>query len=152
MAVDRLFGYVILSFSGTAQRDAATILTRNAFRAAIGLMPADIRSATFETPASDSAVALIGLASQPGDLIVVGTGGGHLLRHLFHGSARHALWPVVVVPAQVQACPLRRTSPYAGPSAMSAQSRPPTVRLCHSTCEHRSQNEAGAVWGRSWTS
>ena len=116
----RRLRHVVLSFSGAEQRDAATILTRRTFRAAIGLMPADI-DLTIETPDSDSAVALVSVASKPGDVIVVGTGGGHLLRHLLHGSARHALWPVVVVPAQVQACPLRRRSPHAGPSAMSGQ-------------------------------
>ncbi len=94
--------YVILSFSGTAQRAAATVLIGNAFAAAVGRVPKDV-AVTFETPASDPAVALIGLASQPGDLIVVGTCGGHLIRRLVHGSVsryctRHASCPVVVVP------------------------------------------------------
>ena len=65
-------------------------------------MPADV-AVTFETPDSDPAVALVSLASQPGDVIVVGTGGGHLIRRLVHGSVsryctRHASCPVVVVP------------------------------------------------------
>ena len=95
--------HVVLSFSGTEQRDAATILTRRTIRAAVGRMPADV-GITIETPESDPAVALVSAASKPGDVIVVGTGGGHLLRHLVHGwvsryCTRHARCPVVVVPA-----------------------------------------------------
>ncbi len=94
--------HVVLSFSGAEQRDAATILTRRTFRAAIGRMPADV-GMTIETPDSDPAVALVSAASKPGDVIVVGTGGGHPLRHLVHGSVsryctKHAGCPVIVVP------------------------------------------------------
>ena len=94
--------HVVLSFSGAGQRAAATTLIGNAFKAAVGRVPQDV-TVTFETPASDPAVALVGLASQPGDVIVVGTGGGHLTRRLVHGSVsryctRHASCPVVVVP------------------------------------------------------
>jgi nucleotide-binding universal stress UspA family protein len=96
--------HVVLSFSGAEQREAATVLIRRTFRAAVGRLPADAGIA-IETPDSDPAVALVSVASQPGDVIVVGTGGGQLLRHLVHGSVsryctRHARCPVVVVPAQ----------------------------------------------------
>jgi nucleotide-binding universal stress UspA family protein len=96
--------HVVLSFSGAEQRDAATILTRRTFRAAVGRMPADV-GITIETPGSDPAIALVGAASKPGDVIVVGADSGHVLRHLVHGSVsryctRHARCPVVVVPAQ----------------------------------------------------
>jgi nucleotide-binding universal stress UspA family protein len=94
--------HVVLSFSGAGQRAAATVLIGNAFKAAIGQMPKDI-TVTLETPDGDPAVTLVALASQPGDLIVVGTVGGHLVRRLVHGSVsryctRHARCPVVVVP------------------------------------------------------
>jgi nucleotide-binding universal stress UspA family protein len=94
--------HVVLSFAGAGQRAAATVLIGNAFMAAVGQMPKDI-TVTLETPESDPAVALVGLGSQPGDVIVVGTGGGDLMRRLVHGSVsnyctRHAGCPVLVVP------------------------------------------------------
>ncbi len=95
--------HVVLSFSGAEQCAAASVLISDAFKAAVGRMPADVR-VTSVTPDSDPAVALVSLASEPGDLIVVGSGGGHLIRRLVHGSVsryctRHARCPVVVVPA-----------------------------------------------------
>ena len=35
---------------------------------------------TMETPDSDPAIALVSMASEPGDVMVLGTGGGHPLR------------------------------------------------------------------------
>lgn len=95
--------HVILSFSDTEQRAASTVLIGDAFKAAIGRMPADV-TVTMKTPDSDPAVALVALASKPGDIIVVGTDGGHLVRHLIHGSVsrycvKHASCPVILVPA-----------------------------------------------------
>jgi nucleotide-binding universal stress UspA family protein len=95
--------HVILSFSDVEQRAAATVLIGNAFKAAVGRRPADI-GVTMEIPDSDPAVALVRMATQAGDVIVVGTAGGHLLRRLIHGSVsrycvKHARCPVVVVPA-----------------------------------------------------
>jgi nucleotide-binding universal stress UspA family protein len=95
--------HVILSFSDVEQRAAATVLIGSAFKAAVGRRPADI-GVTVEIPDSDPAVALVRMATESGDVIVVGTAGGHLLRRLIHGSVsrycvKHARCPVVVVPA-----------------------------------------------------
>lgn len=96
--------HVVLNFSGAEQRSAATVLIGKVFKAAVGQVPADVR-VKFATPDSDPALALVGMADKPGDLIVVGTGpGGRVVRHLVHGSVsryctRHARCPVVVVPA-----------------------------------------------------
>jgi len=92
--------HVILSFSGTEERAAARVLTRNAFLAAVGRVPADLRL-TIETPEGDPALALVGLATRAGDVLVVGTCSGAWARHLIHGSvsrycARHAHCPVVL--------------------------------------------------------
>jgi nucleotide-binding universal stress UspA family protein len=94
--------HVILSFTDTEERAAARVLIGEAFQAAVGRLPADI-PVTFETPNADPAVALVSLASKAGDLIVVGTGGGHLARRLVHGSVsgyclEHARCQVVAVP------------------------------------------------------
>ncbi len=95
--------HVILSFSGAEQRSAALVLIGKVFKAAVGQVPADVR-VMFATPDSDPAVALVGMAGKPSDVIVVGTSGGHLIRRLVHGSVsryctRHARCPVVVVRA-----------------------------------------------------
>lgn len=99
--------HVVLSFSDAEQRAVATVLIGNAFKAALGRPPADV-PVTLETPEGDPAVVLVGLASEPGDVIVVGTGGRHLLRRLVHGSvgrycARHARCPVLLVPSHGRA-------------------------------------------------
>jgi nucleotide-binding universal stress UspA family protein len=93
--------HVVLSFSGSEQRGAASVLTRRAFGTALGGMPSDV-SVAIETPESDPALALVALATEPGDVIVVGRCPGDRLRQLVHGSvsrycARHARSPVLVV-------------------------------------------------------
>ena len=93
--------HVVLSFSGTEQRAAARVLTRNAFRAAVGRVPTDLRL-TIETPEGDPALALVGLADRDGDVLVVGIRSGAWASHLVHGSvsrycARHARCPVILV-------------------------------------------------------
>jgi len=94
--------HVVLSFSDTEQRAAAEVLIAKAFREAVGRIPADV-AVTIHTPDSDPAVALVSVASKPGDVIVLGTDGGHLWRRIVHGSvsrycARKARCPVVLVP------------------------------------------------------
>ena len=94
--------HVVLSFAATAHRATARALISDAFEAAVGQIPADV-PVTLATPGGDPAVALVSLASRPGDVIVVGTVGGHLKRRLVHGSVsryctRHARCPVIVVP------------------------------------------------------
>ena len=93
--------HVVLSFSGTEQRAAATVLTRKALRAAVGRPPADLQL-TIETPEGDPALALVNLATREGDVLVVGTRSGSWASRLVHGSVsryceRHARCPVVLV-------------------------------------------------------
>ena len=92
--------HVVLSFSGTEERAAARVLTRNAFLAAVGRVPADLRL-TIETPEGEPALALVGLATRDGDVLVVGTRSRAWASHLVHGSvsrycARHAHCPVIL--------------------------------------------------------
>jgi nucleotide-binding universal stress UspA family protein len=96
--------HVVLNFSGTEQCAEAAMLTRRAFRSAVGAVPADI-PVTIETPDDDPALALTAMAGLPGDVLVVGDGPGHHLRRLAHGSVsryceRKARCPVVVVRAE----------------------------------------------------
>lgn len=96
--------HVVLSFSGAEQAAEAAMLTRRAFRSTVGEVPADI-PVTIETPDDDPALALTAMATQPGDVLVVGDGPGHPFRRLAHGSVsryceRQARCPVVVVRAE----------------------------------------------------
>jgi nucleotide-binding universal stress UspA family protein len=93
--------HVVLRFSGTEQRAAAKVLVRRAFRRALGRMPADV-PVEIKTPCSDPALALVGLARRPGDVLVAGRESGHPVRRLIHGSVsqycvRHARCPVLLV-------------------------------------------------------
>jgi len=95
--------HVVISFSGVEQRAAASVLTHRAFGAAVGGLPADL-PVRIETPDCDPAVALVSIAAEPGDVIVVGRGHGHPASRLIHGSvsrycSRHARCPVLVVPS-----------------------------------------------------
>jgi nucleotide-binding universal stress UspA family protein len=95
--------HVVISFSGIEQCAAASVLTRRAFAATLGGVPGDV-PVTIETPESDPALALVGLATGADDVIVVGRRPGDLLRRLVHGSVsryctRHARCPVLVVPS-----------------------------------------------------
>jgi len=95
--------HVVISFSGVEQHAAASVLTRQVFAAAVGGIPADV-PVTIQTPESDPAVALVSLATEPGDVIVVGKRRGHPVSRVIHGSvskycSRHARCPVLVVPA-----------------------------------------------------
>jgi len=94
--------HVILSFSGVEQSAAASVLVRKAFTVAAGGVPAGL-SVRISTPEGDPGLELVRLANQPGDVIVLGTGRDHALRHLVHGSvsrycAAHARCPVLSVP------------------------------------------------------
>jgi nucleotide-binding universal stress UspA family protein len=95
--------HVILSFSDAEQRAASLVLIGDAFKASVGRRPDDI-PVSIEIPDSDPAAALVAIAREQGDVIVVGTGGGHLVRRLIHGSVgrycvKHARCPVILVPA-----------------------------------------------------
>ena len=93
--------HVVLNFAGDEQCAAASMLTRNALRTAIGRMPADV-GLRIVTPEGDPALWLVRLARDPGDVIVVGKDRDHLLRRLLHGSVsryciRYAVCPVLSV-------------------------------------------------------
>ncbi|HUC21339.1 MAG TPA: universal stress protein [Streptosporangiaceae bacterium] len=101
--------HVILSFSGTEQCAASSVLVRRALSAVAGGKPQEMR-VSIETPETDPALALIAVASRPGDVIVVGTRPGHPVQRLIHGSvsrycSRHARCPVLVVPASASPTP-----------------------------------------------
>jgi nucleotide-binding universal stress UspA family protein len=94
-------GHVVLRFNGSQQRAAAASLARRALDAAGGL-PHGV-AVRIETPEADPGLALTGLATRDGDLLVVGTGPGHVLKRVVHGSvsrycARRSRCQVLVVP------------------------------------------------------
>lgn len=93
--------HVILYFSGAEQHVACLELTRQAFKRALGSLPADV-DLVMETPAGDPGIALTSMARRPGDLLVLGSSRRPSLRGLVHGSLsgycqRHARCPLVVV-------------------------------------------------------
>jgi len=95
--------HVVLYFSGQEQEDAAAALTRKALRMAVGTLPADLNLA-IRTPGGDPAVALTEIATQAGDILVVGHEPAVSVRGIVHGSVaaycrRHAQCPVIVVDA-----------------------------------------------------
>jgi nucleotide-binding universal stress UspA family protein len=78
-------GHVVLTFAGTAPRQAAARLVRQAFRTAMGDVPGDV-DVTIETPEGSPGPVLTQLASAPGDVLVVGATPGHGLKRAVHGS------------------------------------------------------------------
>jgi nucleotide-binding universal stress UspA family protein len=94
---------VVLCFDGSEQREASAKLVRQSFRIVSAGVPRDF-SVTVETPEGDPGAALTGVATMPGDLIVVGAEQLPGRRRARHGSvssycSTHANCPVVVVPA-----------------------------------------------------
>jgi nucleotide-binding universal stress UspA family protein len=92
--------HVVFSFSGVQQSAASRALVHRAFAAVADGMPVAV---AIQTPQCDPALALVGIARQPGDLLVVGTNPGHPVRRVVHGSVsryctKHATCPVLVVP------------------------------------------------------
>jgi nucleotide-binding universal stress UspA family protein len=93
--------HVVLVFRGAERREAAAQVVRRTFRAATGGVPRDL-AVSIETPEGDPAAVLTDLAANPGDLLVVGSRGGHALKRLMHGSvsrycSRRSSCPVVVI-------------------------------------------------------
>ncbi len=96
--------HVVLSFSGSQQNAASRLLVHKVFDVVADGTPTQV---AIQTPECDPGLALVGIASQPGDVLVVGTNHGHPVRRLVHGSvsrycARHAHCPVLVVPGPGQ--------------------------------------------------
>lgn len=93
---------VVLYFNGAEQREASAKLVRRVFRIVNGEIPRDV-TVTIETPEGDPGAALTGMATVPGDVIVIGDEHVPRWRRARHGSVsrwcvRHASCPVVVVP------------------------------------------------------
>jgi nucleotide-binding universal stress UspA family protein len=91
--------HVVLSFSGSEQSAVSRMLVRRVFDAVTDGSPVPV---AIQTPECDPALALVGIASHPGDILVVGAHSGYLAKRLVHGSVtrycmRHAVCPVVVV-------------------------------------------------------
>jgi nucleotide-binding universal stress UspA family protein len=106
-------GRLVLAFQGTEHREVAANLTERAFRAAGGV-PGDL-DVVIETPEGNPGPVLTGIATRAGDVLVVGSTGGHRMERAVHGSvsaycARHARCPVTVVVAS-------RPGTLAAPSA-----------------------------------
>ncbi len=105
--------HVVLVFRGTERREGAAKLVRRTFRAATGGVPHDL-AVSIETPEGDPAAVLTDLAAEPGDLLVVGSQRGHVLKRLMHGSvsrycSRRSSCPVVVIlPGQESKVPARQ--------------------------------------------
>jgi nucleotide-binding universal stress UspA family protein len=78
-------GRLILTYAGSAPRQAAARLVRQAFRTAIGGVPGDVE-VTIETPEGNPGPVLTQLVSAPDDVLVVGTTPGHGLKRAVHGS------------------------------------------------------------------
>ncbi len=96
--------HIVLSFSGSQQNAASRLLVHRVFNAIAAGTPTMV---AIQTPECDPGLALVGIASEPGDVLVVGTNPGHPVRRLIHGSvsrycARHASCPVLVVPGPGQ--------------------------------------------------
>jgi nucleotide-binding universal stress UspA family protein len=95
-------GHVVLAFAGAQQRKVAAHLTEQTLRAAGGV-PGDL-DLIIETPEGNPGPVLTRIATEAGDVLVVGSRRGHRLEHAVHGSvstycARHSLCPVTVVAA-----------------------------------------------------
>ena len=93
--------HVVLVFRGAERREAAAQVVRRTFRAATGGVPRDL-AVRIETLEGDPGAVLTNLATKPGDLLVVGSRGGHALKRLMHGSvsrycSRRSGCPVVVI-------------------------------------------------------
>jgi nucleotide-binding universal stress UspA family protein len=94
-------GLVVLTFAGAEPRQAAAALTRRAFQTAVGGIPADV-DVTLETAEGNPGPALTQIASENGDLLVVGASPGPSLKRAVHGSVSayctaHSRCPVTVV-------------------------------------------------------
>jgi|SRR5450755_2026992 nucleotide-binding universal stress UspA family protein len=99
----RVHPHLVLSFDGVEQCQGAAELVRDSFQVAAGGSPQDV-AVTVQTPEGDPGTTLTGIATEVGDLLVVGQERGLSLRRLLHGSVSrycsgHSRCPVVVVPA-----------------------------------------------------
>lgn len=107
---------VVLYFNGAEQREASAKLVRRVFRIVNGGVSRDV-TVTVETPEGDAGAVLTGMATSPGDVIVIGDEQVPRWRRAGHGSVsrwcvRHASCPVVVVPAGEENDPV--TAPAGG--------------------------------------
>jgi len=104
---------MVLMYNGVQQRMASGNLIHRAFQAATGGVPVDV-AVIIRTPEGDPGLTLTRITKTEGDVLVVGTQRGHRPGRLVRGSvsrycSKHALCPVVVVPAPVAAAGLPGT-------------------------------------------
>lgn len=91
-------GNVVLTFRGTAPRQAAASLVKQAFGTAVGGIPGDV-NVTIETPEGNPGPVLTQFASTSGDVLVVGTTPGHGVKRAVHGSV--SAYCLAQLPGQV---------------------------------------------------
>jgi nucleotide-binding universal stress UspA family protein len=107
---------VVLVFPGNEQRQVAAELVRRTFGAATGGVPADL-AVRIETPEGDPGAVLTGFATDPDDLLVVGSQHhNHALKALMHGS-------VSAYCLKHSRCPVMTVEPDGRPAVASSQPR-----------------------------
>jgi nucleotide-binding universal stress UspA family protein len=93
---------IVLDFDGTGQRNAAAELVRRSLRLATGSARRG-SGVVVVTPEGEPGAVLSGIASRPGDVLVVGHDPAPSIKRVVHGSVSgyclaHAPCPVYVVP------------------------------------------------------
>jgi nucleotide-binding universal stress UspA family protein len=96
---------IVLGFDGSVQRAAAAEVVRRALLMMTAGARRDGTSVTILTPEGEPGSVLPRIASQPGDVLVVGHDQAPTLKRAVHGSVSgycraHARCPVYVVPAR----------------------------------------------------
>ncbi|HEY5360431.1 MAG TPA: universal stress protein [Streptosporangiaceae bacterium] len=99
----RVHPHLVLTFDGGEQCQGAAERVRESFQIAAGGPPLDV-AVTVQTPEGDPGATLTDIATDDGDLLVVGQNRGLSVRRLLHGSVSryctgHSRCPVVIVPA-----------------------------------------------------
>jgi nucleotide-binding universal stress UspA family protein len=95
---------IVPGFDGTEERAAAAELAHRSLRIATAGGPREGTTVTVVTPEGEPAAVLPAIASQPGDVLVLGHDPGHSLKRAVHRSVSrycrtHARCPVYIVPA-----------------------------------------------------
>ena len=110
-----------LIIAGFQQREAADLVVRRAFGAAVGRIPGDLQ-VTIETPEGEAGAVLTRMCTADGDVLVVGTRRASRLRRAVRGSVsryctQHSSCPVVVVPPRPAREPPNLQKPAESPGA-----------------------------------
>lgn len=96
---------IVPGFDRTEERAAAAELARRSLRIVTAGGPRQGITVTIVTPEGGPAAVLPAIASQPGDVLVLGHDPAHSLKRAVHGSVSrycrtHARCPVYIVPAR----------------------------------------------------